>query len=54
MRIPDVIFQTNTKILVMVNTKNSYNLEIVHHLLLTLLYQQHSDVVVFAIFNFQL
>ena len=54
MRISDGIYQTNKKLFVTFKPKNAQGLEFAHHLWLPFIDQHQSDVVVFAIINFQI
>ena len=54
MIIPVDIHQTNKKIYVTVQPKNSCKLEFADNLWLPFLDQPHSDIVVFTIINFQI
>ena len=54
MRIPVEIHQTNKKFCVTVQPKHSCKLEFVDHLWLPFLHQPQSDIIVFAIINFQI
>ena len=54
MRIPVDINQTNKKFSITVQPKNACKLEFVDHLWLPFIYQPQSDIIVFAIINFQI
>ena len=54
MRISDAIFQTNTKLFLVVIPKNAYKLKFDDNLWLPFLDQPQSDIVVFEIINLRI
>ena len=52
--IPDGIYQTNNKLFVTVNPKNTCKLEFSNHLWLIFIDQPQSDVVVISVITFQI